>query len=226
MINHQHKCIYIHIPKTGGSSIEKKLGLFDTLAYGVQDHRNIREIRPRKSVENIPLLFSKNAHFSRKKFLKAPLSAFRNPEKELTKEQFDSYFKFTFVRNPWDRLYSWYKHVMRTEQHKRDMKLPDDCSFKKFMIEYRNVNYGFFSQLYWLQDYDGSLPFDFIGRFESLENDFKQVAETIGLERPDLPNLLISGNRPYTEAYNKELIDFVSEHFQEEITLFGYSFGE
>ena len=44
MISHANRCIYIHIPKTAGTSIEKKLGLFDDLEPGVQDHRTIREL--------------------------------------------------------------------------------------------------------------------------------------------------------------------------------------
>ena len=46
MISHKYKCIYIHIPKTAGSSVEKKLGLYNELSWGVQDHRTIRDIQP------------------------------------------------------------------------------------------------------------------------------------------------------------------------------------
>jgi hypothetical protein len=47
MISHEYKCIFVHIPKTAGSSIEQKLGWFDELKWGVQDHRTIREIEPK-----------------------------------------------------------------------------------------------------------------------------------------------------------------------------------
>jgi len=44
MISKEHKCIYIHIPKTAGTSIEKKLGHFETLTYNIQDHRTLQEV--------------------------------------------------------------------------------------------------------------------------------------------------------------------------------------
>ncbi len=224
MINQQHKCIFIHIPKTGGTSIEKKLGHFRDLRYGVQDHRNIREIRPRTFFDKAGLLFSRNSHFSRIQFLRAPLRSFRHSERTLSKEQFDNYFKFAFVRNPWDRMHSWYCHVMRVEEHKRDMKLSDDCSFKEFILDHQDVNYGFLSQLHWIEDYGGSIPLDFIGRFESLQKDFDHVAERIGLPNSNLPHLLKRKNLPYIQAYDSELRDFVANHFEREIRLFGYTF--
>ena len=46
MISHKHKCIYIHIPKTAGTSIEYKFGHFKELKRGVQDHRTIGEMEP------------------------------------------------------------------------------------------------------------------------------------------------------------------------------------
>ena len=73
MINHEHKFIFIHVPRTGGSSIE--------------DQFNYREGR------------EKNKHWT--------LYDWQN---HLDKEVFNEYFKFTFVRNPWDRMVSLLKY--------------------------------------------------------------------------------------------------------------------
>ena len=44
MISKKHKAIFIHIHKTAGSTIEMKLGLYDKIDYGVQDHRKISDL--------------------------------------------------------------------------------------------------------------------------------------------------------------------------------------
>ena len=54
----------------------------------------------------------------------------------ITKEQYESYFKFTFIRNPWERAYSWYKNVMRDENHKRSHNIISQIPFNEFLQLY------------------------------------------------------------------------------------------
>jgi hypothetical protein len=82
---------------------------------------------------------------------------------------FKKYFKFTVVRNPWNRVYSWYRNVMRDEKH----GIPP-CEFSVFLKKYKD-NWAIRPQTYWIKDFDGSIPLDHIVRFEKLNKGMKKV---------------------------------------------------
>lgn len=190
MISEKHKSIFVHIPKTAGTSIEKKLGLFEDFQRGVQDHRTIIELRNSMEIMD-----------------------------------FKKYFKFSFVRNPWDRVFSWYRNVMRDPIHRKGQNIPDDCSFAQF-LECFSTNLVLKPQLYWLEDEKGDIPLDFIGRFENLSEDFKKVSKAIGIKEADLPHYLSSQKPDYRDFYNEKTKKIVESTYIKEIKMFNYCFGE
>jgi len=77
VISDRHRCIFVHIQKTGGASIEALLLRSDpSAAASAQEGRRHP---PARAI--------------------APIAG---------SERWRAYFKFAFVRNPWDRLVSWY----------------------------------------------------------------------------------------------------------------------
>lgn len=100
MISHQLRCIFIHIPKTGGTSIEQKLGHFQRYARRVQDHRTVREIEPESARALARLLRQPVAHLSRRAHLRRYIGQFVPGCLELTPEQYQAHYKFSMVRNP------------------------------------------------------------------------------------------------------------------------------
>ena len=222
MISHKYKCIFIHIPKTAGTSIENKLELFKDLQRGVQDHRTIREIEKSFFTNSFTGFCNGDIirHFKRR------LKNRKRGNQYISRRHYNDYFKFTFVRNSWSRVYSWYQNLMRDEIHKRNLGVSDGCSFREVLEKYPD-HWGLNSQLYWITNEKGKIPLDFIGRFENLEDDFAHVCNVIQLKDKSLPKLIVSKNsKPYTQFYDDHTKRIVSEKYADEISFFNFKFGE
>ena len=183
MINHKHKYIFIHIPKTAGSSIESFLN-------------------PSIKCTTNGDTFLKNKHES------AVFYNTRDPN------CFSKYFKFTFVRNPWDMVVSRYFY-RKTKQSNFNI------SIKDFLLG--NFNWiKYFNSL----SIDGKICVDFIGKFENLEQDFGIVCDRIGIPRQKLPHRNKSNHKHYTEYYDDETHEIVAKTYAKDIEYFGYKFGD
>ncbi len=142
-------------------------------------------------------------------------------------EHWDAAFKFTFVRNPWDRLYSYYrfqqrKHKIASEEQGNTFELWLKSTLKK---EYENPYDKIRSQVAWLKNFDDTVDVDFIGRFENLEADVTKLGQLLNM-KIDLPH--INQSLPivhYSKAYTDELEELVRIHYKEDIEMFDYSFS-
>jgi chondroitin 4-sulfotransferase 11 len=148
--------------------------------------------------------------------------------------EYGRYFKFGFVRNPWDRLYSQYRYLRFTAKFDHAQ-----CAFSTWIErcadaletsdEYlfgrnrKNFELHMMSQYRWLS-IDGVQAVDYIGRFENIQDDFDLVARKLGA------NLLLPHENKgvaglnYRDAYNDKIIDIVRMLSTEDIEKFGYSF--
>jgi len=223
MISKTDKFIFIHNFKTGGTSIEKKLGHFNNLKRDVQDHRTIREIERLTDRTWHLRLFLYSMKKGKFKSFGRHLKAAGFPE--LTKAEFNSFYKFSFVRNSWARMYSWYANIMKDELHRQQYGITSDSfTYKEFLKE--KIDHCTFSQLYFLQNKRGDVPMDFIGRFENLQEDFDKVCEQLKIEDSTLPKLLVRKYGHYTDNYDNETKDLIYKFYKEEIDYFGFEYGE
>jgi hypothetical protein len=200
MISHRHRFVFIHIPRTGGTS----------LAEALRD----------ESCELLP-----NTHDPR---------AAHAPANHLTlheiashglagPEVLRSYFKFCFVRNPWDRLISeiccrWLRPVF--DGLTMEQSIREGCRIAATQTT------GYANHLRPQSDFvaSGDLEMDFVGRFEDLTKDFEVVCERVGTRRT-LPVRDRSQHTSYWAYYNRETRDLVAETYRRDVELFAYSFA-
>ena len=200
MISHQHRFIFIHITKTAGTSIEKALrDETCQLLPGEWDHARIR---------HTPL-----NHLTLQELADYGI---------LTPTQLESYFKFCFVRNPWDRLISevfcrwmspWFKDLTVDQRIRRACEL----AATRGIANHIRLQQDFVSA--------GGLQMDFIGRFEHLEEDFGHVCRLLGIEA-SLPHLNRSSHRSYQEYYDEETRALAAATYRRDIDAFQYSFED
>jgi Sulfotransferase family len=213
MISHRYKCIFVEIPKTGSSSIRALIG------KSPKPHLDLSEIRKLLETGWTPLDTASH------RFLEY-LYLFRSRKGRIRigRKQFAEYFKFGFVRNPWDRVVSLYE---RTEP----LRMKDKLSFEQFVdwIQFASSTCIHSSphryQLDWFVDGSGNVLADFIGRFERLETDWGTIAQRLGITET-LPHKRENPRaRHYTEYYNDKTREIIASKFKIDIDYFGYEFG-
>jgi len=137
-------------------------------------------------------------------------------------------FKFSFVRNPWDKVVSHYFHRVKTNQTGLGKNRIDFNEWVKLTYGEQDPRYFdypkyFMPQINWLTDEKGEIMVDFVGRFENLENDFQLICERIG-RNVDLPNVNKSKHREYQYYYDDATKEIVRGWFEKDIGFFNYSF--
>ena len=169
MISHEYKCIFVEVPKTGSTSVRAILG------KAWKPHLNLWQIK--NQMETYWTRYG-----GRKNRILASLYLLLPEERrrEIGRNQFEAYFKFGFVRNPWDRVVSLYE---RTEA----LQLREKTTFDEFVdwIQYSSATCVHSSphryQLDWFVDPNGNVLADFIGKFERLDEDWAFVAKKLGV---------------------------------------------
>ncbi|MFW6026019.1 MAG: sulfotransferase family 2 domain-containing protein [Candidatus Woesearchaeota archaeon] len=199
LISHKHKFIFIHIPKTGGTSVRNTLNPFCNTVKDLNDSETNK---------------------TKTKHIKA-----RELKKLLPKETWNKYFKFAFVRNPWDRITSIYKFNIEHQQPGyKDYKEKDFASFLEMIYQGKKVHISE-PQKDYVCDEKGNLIVDFVGHFENLDKDFKYICKKLGI-RKKLKLLNPSNHEYYKKMYNKTTKKMVNSLFKEDIEFFNYNFNQ
>lgn len=215
MISHKYKCIFVEVPKTGSSSIRAIIGSPPKL------HLNICQIR-------YDMQHYWTHYGGKKNWILAGLYLLLPERKriEIGDNQFDSYYKFGFVRNPWDRVVSLYLR-------KEGLQMKDKMTFDEFVewIKYSSSTcihpVPHANQLDWLVDPHGNMLVDFIGKFENYHNDWGVIANRLGA-LSELPhkNKNPIKRKHYIEYYSKKTMGIIGDKFRVDIDYFGYEFGD
>jgi hypothetical protein len=228
MISEAFQCIFVHIPKTGGQSIEH---FFLSRLRLTWENRETLLMKFNSDRAKGP---ERLAHLTATEYVSLGY---------VSREQYNNYFTFSFVRNPWSRLVSEYFY----QNHHHTMTFPEYLRYglperDSYSDKYRHV----MPQYDFLHDEAGKLQVDFVGKFENLQGDFNIVAEALGISEPFLPHVNANANREglssllsrilgrdrrptrrdYTDFYDDESRSIVEFMYSQDIGTFGYKFGE
>ena len=223
IISHTHKYIFIKSAKTAGTSLEAALSNYcgdNDIITPLYDYEFNRD---------------KNGQWIHHAM---NYGDYRQHESGITirnkvgQDIWNSYFKFSIARNPWDRVVSLFNWKARNDPALKPRKrFYHRLGFPFDELEKTKELFTVFAKEDWKTNddfyiIDDELSVDFIVRYENLANDFSEVCNRIGIENITLPHLK-SGFRKrfhYSEYYNEESKSVIAERHKNDIRLFGYQF--
>ena len=203
IINHKHKFIFIHIPRTGGISTREILqGYEGSVVYDKWCKADLK-VGPHE-----------------------PLTDYI---KKVKLKDTDAYFKWARVRNPWDRLVSIYT---RRRSSSDFLKTNESCAREAIDNPFsdwvdmqmpetlRPWRRNIFNQ----RRYIKNQGLDFVARFENINEDFSFFCDKVGLPKIELPHKNAYDHDDYRKYYNKKLIDKLLnyDYFREDLDYLNY----
>jgi hypothetical protein len=150
---------------------------------------------------------------------------------------FRRYFRFGFVRNPWDRVVSAYEfaHAGGTEFvkpiHDPAYAGDDFASFDRFVagwltrVPLETADVVFQPQWTFLCDRDGTLLVDHVGRTERLTDALRPVEAALGVAIEPARLNRTERRLGYADYYTPETRDIVADIYRRDIEMFGYEFA-
>ena len=222
-----HRTAFVHIPKTGGSSVVQALasagirwefsgnGLWSTLADLPQPGELTRDLRRSFGITELGTFPQQHL----------PAAALRTL---LGGRTWNDSFTFAFVRNPWDLMVSSYfffkQHAGQAAVAGQDadrVAMAQRCdTFERFVHLYPVMRSD---STHMLSGDDGESLVEFVGRYERLEQDFHYVCERLGVDA-QLPHLRATEHAPYRDYYTSATREAVARHFERDIERFEYTF--
>jgi hypothetical protein len=222
LISSKKKFIFIHIYKTAGTSVSKLFvphaRLIDRIAYDFKlTSSSIGKLTNILNWQDDGFIQFTGFHKHSK--------AYEIKEK-IGDEKYNKYFKFVFVRNPFDLLVSLYHYIKQTPNHLSHNKA-SNLTFKEFVFDYISQKPN--RQIDFITDLNSDeIIVDYIGRFEFLSRDVEVVKNKLNIRTSEKLSHKNSSkgrnNHSYRDFYDKETIDLVSEYFIADLNLLNYSF--
>ena len=211
MISHKYKCIFVHIPKTGGSSIENV----------------IWPLKSDRTIENLWMGYVKPYYNKYQTGGMQHLTA-EQIRTEIGEDIFKSYYKFAVVRNPWEKAVSQYVYMKRKRKDLRQfIGMRRWTSFKNYLqLIPKRTHVQWMKQMEFLTDGQNNVLVDKVLRFEHLESEFQKVMDHLGIHDTQLPHVNQSKRKHYTKYYDDVSIQMVADFYREDIRRLEYTFDQ
>jgi len=210
LINHNKKFMFFHLYKCGGTSVRRFIA--DNTIDTIEVH---------------------TGHA-------LPIDMKRQMEIDGNPQAFDEYFKFTFIRNPFDFIVSTYFYAKYSANHfmHKDI-VGHGMNIEKFIpyyMQHRENDIAKKDQLFgqnrvvtikdWLLDSNGSFLVNHIGKVETIDRDMALITNRLGIGLNEVPKENVNANRDigYRQYYSGRARKMIEKHFEWELDVFEYEF--
>ena len=205
IVSYLNRFIFVAIAKTGTHSIRRAL----------RPHMGARDL------EQVGLFVQKRFPFPQLAQIGHGHISLEQIRPYLSKADFHAFFKFAFVRNPFDRFVSYCAFMTRAEgSFDRDPK----GVMRHFLKEPPLNHVHFQPQFVSVSDNEGNVLADHLGRVEQMQQSYDEICQRIGIPSTQLETVNPSRRRDYREYYDPELVDGVARFYARDLELFGYEF--
>ena len=202
MISSQKRFLFVHIPKTAGNSIQSVL----------RDYSEDELVALRGEQDGVERFGLRNPRYKIKKH--SMLAEYRTA---LGEAEFANLYKFTCVRNPWDRMVSYYFTPTQNAEVWDRKKFRKIISSAVSVADYLRLDKG---------KEDPFANVNYIMRFENLVDDFRAVCAALDISPTNLPQYNRSNREHYSKYYDDDLRELVRVRFAAEIERFAYAFEQ
>lgn len=206
IVSHRHRFIFTAIPKTGTHSVRQAL----------------RPHLCENDLEQVGLFVNKRFPFPELAAITHGHISLQQVRPFVGESAFRDYFKFAFVRNPFDRFVSYCAFMTRdSDAFQRDPRRV----MRKILFQVRPLKHVLFQpQHSFVGNDDGDLVVDQIGRVEEMQVSFDAICEKIGIPKISLGRMNGSRHGSYRTYYDDELAEGVASLYRRDLDLFKYEF--
>ncbi len=205
IISFYQKFVFVAIPKSAGHAIRK--GLRHSLAGNDWEQCTLFD---KKYFPVEPIAQLGHGHITCQQI-----------QPYLLPGMWETYFKFCFVRNPYDRFVS-YCHFSNRENQRMQQ---DPLGIMKQTIQNEKTQQQilFRPQHEFVMNQSGQLMVDYVGKYEALQSDFDHICHQIDLPFATLSPVNVSQREPYLHYFDQELQELVYSFYRRDFVLFGYA---
>ena len=215
MVFHDYKLIFVHIPKTGGSSIEHALAE----SLGIELDVTVDDKDLFTGWDDVNYIWRQHATIEE--------------VNDLYEGELKDYISVAFTRNSWSRAVSdflWLSHELNISESEFVDYLTEEGKFKEALdcnSKQSSKRYDHIQPQSEFITINNQPAVDYIGSFENIQHDFDVMCELIGVDDVELPHHKKGEyDKSCVEYYDDETKQLVAEKYAKDIECFGYKFGE
>jgi hypothetical protein len=206
IVSHLHRFVFAAIPKTGTHSVRQAL----------------REHMGPDDIEQVGLFVDKRFPYPELARIRHGHLSLEQVRPYLGDDVFGRYFKFAFVRNPFDRFVSYCAFVTRNEG---TFETRPRQVMHRILFELQPLQHILYQPQYtFLVDAQCRLMADYVGRAEQMQTTYDAICTRIGIPGQVLAQVNRSQRGDYRQYYDQALIDGVAVLYRRDLELFDYEF--